>query len=82
MKKYLKDIKRGIDILENGKKIKGFSFPLESIRELQTVYDELQRNGQATTINETVYRFIMYCGLKTQTSGIGWKIYAVPSIGK
>lgn len=82
MKKYLKDIVNGCNRLEDGKTIKGFDFPLESIRELEWVVADLYINGEATTINETVCRFAMYCGLKVQTCGIGWKIYARPAIGK
>ena len=82
MKKYLKDVKKGIDILESGEKIRNFNFTLVDIRELQQVYDSLSENGIATTIQETIYRFALYCGLKAQTCGIGWKIYACPAIGK
>ena len=82
MKKYLKDLKKGIDILESGKKIRNFNFSLLDIRELQQVYDDLFTKDVATTIQETVYLFAMYCGLKVQTCGIGWKIYACPAIGK
>ena len=82
MKKYLKDVKKGIDILESGEKIRNFNFTLVDIRDLQRVYCDLLSIGSAITIQETIYCFALYCGLKTQTHGIGWKIYACPAIGK
>jgi hypothetical protein len=72
----LKDIDKALDnYLLKGKKIKNFNFSLLSIKELEQVRKDLKITGKAETIDNIVYRFCMYCGLKTITKGIGWKIF-------
>jgi hypothetical protein len=70
----LKELNRLIDILQEGKKIKGFKLSLYEIQELITVRNELVKYGKSETINDKVNKICLYCGIKTRTKGIGYQI--------
>jgi hypothetical protein len=75
-KNSLKELNRLLDdYLLQGKTIKTFNTPLETIRELEYIREGLKTRGTADTINQTAYEICLYCGLKTQIKGIGWTIF-------
>lgn len=79
--KVLKDLNYLINkLLENPDQLKKFKLSLADFRELQTVQCELKTIGHSETINSNVNEICMYCGLKSQSHGIGWKIFSRPSV--
>jgi hypothetical protein len=75
----LKDFNKMVERAEDGKKINKKNLSLYEIRELQTIQQDLKTKGESSTILESINILCMYCGLKTKTEGIGWKIYKQPS---
>jgi hypothetical protein len=76
----LKDFNKMVEMAEEGKKINKKSLSLYETRELQTIQQELKTKGESSTILESIHILCMYCGLKTRSQGIGWKIYKQPSV--
>ena len=76
----LKELNRLLDdYLLEGKSLKNFNASLYDIRELERVRTELKTKGYAETINANVNKICLYCGIKTQIKGIGYKIMKEPS---
>lgn len=70
----LKELNRLINLLEDGKKVKGFNLSLFDIQELIRVRDDLKLQGRSETISSKVNEICLYCGIKTQNKGIGYQI--------
>lgn len=70
----LKELDRLIDILTEGKKVKGFNLSLFDIQELIRVRDDLKLKGISETISCKINEICLYCGIKTQIKGIGYQI--------
>ena len=67
----MKKLKKILDAWYDGRKIKGIPMPpLATIRELEDICNGISK----TTINSEVISFLVLCGIKFRTEGIGWKI--------
>lgn len=69
-KQYIQKLKQYIDILCDGKKIRGIDMSLSDIYTLIDIY-----NGHADCfIQGNVKKVLDKCGIKTTEQGVGWRV--------
>lgn len=57
-----------------GETVKGITVTLTTIRECETIYNELKSGNKPEFINGDVKTILDKCGIKTVEKGIGWKV--------